>query len=126
MFWKTWHVTIFSVEKETEREETVLEEETEKLILAMLQNINSELVELKRDVKELKEDVATIKKDVAILKEDVAIIKEDMAIIKKDVEIMKEDLRTLLEWTEEVSENDSRFPKIGVTSFRKRTDVVLV
>ena len=26
----------------------------------------------------------------------------------------------------EVSENDSRFPKIGVTSFRKRTDVVLI
>ena len=92
--------------------ETVLEEETEKLILTMLQNINSELFELKRDVKELKEDVAIRKKDVAI--------------IKKDVAIMKEDLRTLLEWTEEVSENDSRFPKIGVTSFRKRTDVVLV
>ena len=101
MFWNTWHVTLFSVEKETE-----------KLILTMLQNINSELFELKRDVKELKEDVAIIKKDVAI--------------IKKDVAIMKEDLRTLLEWTEEVSENDSRFPKIGVTSFRKRTDVVLV
>lgn len=92
---------------------------TEKLILTMLQNMNSELVELKADVKELKQDVA-------VLKEDVKALKEDMEALKETVTENRTALNVLLEWTEEVSENDSRFPKIGVTSFRKRTDVVLV
>ena len=92
---------------------------TEKLILTMLQNMNSELVELKADVKELKQDVA-------VLKEEVKALKEDMEALKKTVTENRTALNVLLEWTEEVSENDSRFPKIGVTSFRKRTDVVLV
>ena len=85
----------------------------------MLQNMNSELVELKADVKELKQDVA-------VLKEDVKALKEDMEALKETVTENRTALNVLLEWTEEVSENDSRFPKIGVTSFRKRTDVVLV
>ena len=92
---------------------------TEKLILTMLQNMNSELVELKADVKELKQDVA-------VLKEEVKALKEDMEALKETVTENRTALNVLLEWTEEVSENDSRFPKIGVTSFRKRTDVVLV
>ena len=96
-----------------------MRKETEKLILTMLQNMNSELVELKADVKELKQDVA-------VLKEEVKALKEDMEALKKTVTENRTALNVLLEWTEEVSENDSRFPKIGVTSFRKRTDVVLV
>ena len=125
-----------------------MRKETEKLILTMLQNIDSELGELKGDVKELKQDVAVLKEemkelkeDVAVLKEEVKELKEDVAVLKVEVKALKEDtealketvtenrtaLNVLLEWTEEeVSENDSRFPKIGVTSFRKRTDVVLV
>ena len=99
---------------------------TEKLILTMLQNMNSELVELKADVKELKQDVAVLKEDVAVLKEEVKALKEDMEALKETVTENRTALNVLLEWTEEVSENDSRFPKIGVTSFRKRTDVVLV
>lgn len=96
-----------------------MRKETEKLILTMLQNMNSELVELKADVKELKQDVA-------VLKEEVKALKEDMEALKETVTENRTALNVLLEWTEEVSENDSRFPKIGVTSFRKRTDVVLV
>ena len=96
-----------------------MRKETEKLILTMLQNMNSELVELKADVKELKQDVA-------VLKEEVKALKEDMEALKKTVTENRTALNVLLEWTEEVSENDSRFPKIGVTSFRKRTDVVLI
>ena len=96
-----------------------MRKETEKLILTMLQNMNSELVELKADVKELKQDVA-------VLKEEVKALKEDMEALKESVTENRTALNVLLEWTEEVSENDSRFPKIGVTSFRKRTDVVLV
>ena len=96
-----------------------MRKETEKLILTMLQNMNSELVELKTDVKELKQDVA-------VLKEEVKALKEDMEALKETVTENRTALNVLLEWTEEVSENDSRFPKIGVTSFRKRTDVVLV
>ena len=110
-----------------------MRKKTEKLILTMLQNMNSELVELKADVKELKQDVAVLKEDVAVLKEDVTVLKEEVKALKEDMEALKETvtenrtaLNVLLEWTEEVSENDSRFPKIGVTSFRKRTDVVLV
>ena len=124
-----------------------MRKETEKLILTMLQNIDSELGELKGDVKELKQDVAVLKEemkelkeDVAVLKEEVKELKEDVAVLKVEVKALKEDtealketvtenrtaLNVLLEWTEEVSENDSRFPKIGVTSFRKRTDVVLI
>ena len=53
-------------------------------------------------------------------------LKEDMEALKETVTENRTALNVLLEWTEEVSENDSRFPKIGVTSFRKRTDVVLV
>lgn len=96
-----------------------MRKETEKLILTMLQNMNSELVELKADVKELKQDVAVLKKEVKALK-------EDMEALKETVTENRTALNVLLEWTEEVSENDSRFPQIGVTSFRKRTDVVLV
>ena len=96
-----------------------MRKETEKLILTMLQNMNSELVELKADVKELKQDVAVLKVEVKALKEDTEALKET-------VTENRTALNVLLEWTEEVSENDSRFPKIGVTSFRKRTDVVLV
>ena len=96
-----------------------MRKEREKLILTMLQNRNSELVELKADVKELKQDVA-------VLKEEVKALKEDMEALKETVTENRTALNVLLEWTEEVSENDSRFPKIGVTSFRKRTDVVLV
>ena len=96
-----------------------MRKETEKLILTMLQNMNSELVELKTDVKELKQDVA-------VLKVEVKALKEDMEALKETVTENRTALNVLLEWTEEVSENDSRFPKIGVTSFRKRTDVVLV
>lgn len=96
-----------------------MRKETEKLILTMLQNMNSELVELKADVKELKQDVA-------VLKVEVKALKEDMEALKETVTENRTALNVLLEWTEEVSENDSRFPKIGVTSFRKRTDVVLV
>lgn len=96
-----------------------MRKKTEKLILTMLQNMNSELVELKADVKELKQDVA-------VLKEEVKALKEDMEALKETVTENRTALNVLLEWTEEVSENDSRFPKIGVTSFRKRTDVVLV
>ena len=96
-----------------------MRKETEKLILTMLQNMNSELVELKADVKELKQDVA-------VLKEEVKALKEDTEALKETVTENRTALNVLLEWTEEVSENDSRFPKIGVTSFRKRTDVVLV
>ena len=96
-----------------------MRKETEKLILTMLQNMNSELVELKADVKELKQDVA-------VLKEEVKALKGDMEALKETVTENRTALNVLLEWTEEVSENDSRFPKIGVTSFRKRTDVVLV
>ena len=92
---------------------------TEKLILTMLQNMNSELVELKADVKELKQDVA-------VLKVEVKALKEDMEALKETVTENRTALNVLQEWTEEVSENDSRFPKIGVTSFRKRTDFVLV
>ena len=51
---------------------------------------------------------------------------ENMEALKETVTENRTALNVLLEWTEEVSENDSRFPKIGVTSFRKRTDVVLV
>lgn len=96
-----------------------MRKKTEKLILTMLQNMNSELVELKADVKELKQDVA-------VLKEEVKALKEDMEALKETVTENRTALNVLLEWTEEVSENDSRFLKIGVTSFRKRTDVVLV
>ena len=96
-----------------------MRKKTEKLILTMLQNMNSELVELKADVKELKQDVAVLKVEVKALKEDTEALKET-------VTENRTALNVLLEWTEEVSENDSRFPKIGVTSFRKRTDVVLV
>ena len=74
--------------------------EFEKQMLAMMQDI--------------KTDVAGIKEDVAMLKEDFAMLKEDVAMLKEDVAGLKEEVRRLDQKSDTVDRKvDRNFDEIA-------------
>ena len=62
------------------------------LILTKLDNIESDMTELKTDVADLKSDMVEVKADIAELKADMVEVKADIAELKADVAELKTDM----------------------------------
>jgi archaellum component FlaC len=65
------------------------------LTLRVLQNIQGELVGLRKDVGVLNADFRVIKDDIGSMKDDIGSMKDDIGSMKDDIRTLKGDVRTL-------------------------------